>query len=53
MLRSIPWDVWTALAIALALCLSIFEPLPLVLGALYFAVCAYILFETFFKELRG
>ena len=54
MLRSVPWDVWAAGALAVAvLVAAIFEPWPVVLVAIYLALCAYIVFATFTSKLSS
>jgi hypothetical protein len=41
MLRSVPWDVWAAEAIAVAVALvAIFDPAPAVFIAIYLGLCA-------------
>lgn len=52
MLRLIPWDVLIAAALAIVAALAaIFEPAPIVFIAIYLAMCAYIVVETFSNEL--
>jgi hypothetical protein len=47
MFKSIPWDVWTAAALAVVVLLAIiFEPGPAVLIVGYTLICAYIVVET-------
>ena len=47
MLKSIPWDVWAAAALALAAVLAmIFEPAPAALIVVYIFLCAYVIVET-------
>jgi uncharacterized membrane protein len=51
MLRSIPWDVWAAAAIAVLVGLAaIFDPAPAIFIAIYLGLCAYIAAQTFGSE---
>ena len=51
MLRSIPWDVWVAVAIAAAIGLAaFFDPGPAIFIFIYLGLCAYIAFQTFGSE---
>ncbi len=52
MLKSIPWDVWIAIAIVIVDVLAaIFEVAPALFVATYVALCGYIIIETFGDEL--
>jgi len=52
-LRSIPWDVWVAAAIAVVLSLvAIFDLTPAILIVVYL-LCAYVVAETIGKEVDG
>ena len=54
MLRSIPWDVWVAAAIAVVLSLvAIFDLTPAILIVVYLGLCAYVVAETIGKEVDG
>ena len=51
MLRSIPWDVWVAAAIAAAVALVAFFDLgPAIFIFLFLGLCAYIAVQTFGNE---
>ena len=51
MLRSIPWDVWVAVAIAAAIGLAaFFDPGPAIFIFIYLGLCAYIAVQTFGSE---
>lgn len=51
MLRLIPWDVWIAAAVAVLVCLvAILDLAPAIFIAVYLALCAYIVVETFGDE---
>ena len=53
-LRSIPWDVWVAAAIAVVLSLvAIFDLTPAILMVVYLGLCAYVVAETIGKEVDG
>ena len=53
MLRLIPRDVWVAAALAVAVCLAeFFDPAPTVFIAIYLGLCAYIVVETFSRDLN-
>ena len=53
MLRSIPWDVYAAGAIAGAVALgAIFDPAPAIFIVIYLGLCAYIAVQTFSSELE-
>ena len=46
MFKFISWHVWAAAAIAVAAVLmTIFDPSPLILIAIFFALCVYIVVE--------
>jgi len=46
-LKSIPWDVWGAAALAVATVLAmIFEPAPAAFIVAYIFLCAYVVVET-------
>ena len=48
MLKSVPWDVWIATLLALAVGLvAFFDWGPAVFIAIYLALCAYIAIQTF------
>ena len=48
MLRSIPWDVWVAAAIAVAVALvAFFDVGPAIFIFLFLGLCAYIAIQTF------
>ncbi len=51
MLRSIPWDVWVATAIAAVVTLAAFFDLsPAIFIFIFLGLCAYIAVETFGSE---
>ena len=51
MLRSIPWDVWVAAAIAAAVALiAFFDVGPAIFIFLFLGLCAYIAVQTFGNE---
>ena len=51
MLRSIPWDVWVAAAIAAVVALAAFFDLsPAIFIFIFLGLCAYIAIETFASE---
>ncbi len=51
MLKLIPWDVWIAFAIVIVDVLAaIFKLAPALFIAIYVALCAYIIIETFRNE---
>ncbi len=51
MLKSIPWDVWVAVAIVIVDVLAaIFKVAPALFIATYVALCGYIIVETFRDE---
>ena len=46
MLKSIPWHVWAAAAVAVAaVFVTAFDPSPLLFIAVFFALCAYIVID--------
>jgi hypothetical protein len=48
MFRSVPWDVWAAAALAVAVALTaFFDPAPAIFIAIYLGLCAYIAVQTF------
>jgi len=47
MLTSIPWDVWAAALLALAVVIAMPDPTPAIVSAIYFAVWVYIIIKTF------
>jgi hypothetical protein len=47
MLKSIPWDVWVAAAIAAAIALGAFFQLGLTIFIIYLGLCAYVAVQTF------
>ncbi|HEX3338066.1 MAG TPA: hypothetical protein VHT68_02695 [Pseudolabrys sp.] len=52
MLKSIPWDVWAAAAIAVAVVLvAIFDPTPAIFIVIVLGLCAYIAVQTFGGDL--
>ena len=51
MLRSIPWAVWVAAAIAAAVALvAFFDVVPAIFIFLFLGLCAYIAVQTFGNE---
>ena len=51
MLRSIPWDVWVAAAIAAVVALVVFFDVgPAIFIFLFLGLCAYIAVQTFGNE---
>ena len=51
MLRSIPWDVWVAAAIAAVVALAAFFDLsPAIFIFIFLGLCAYIAVEAFGSE---
>jgi hypothetical protein len=51
MLRSIPWDVWVAAAIAAVVALAAFFDLsPAIFIFIFLGLCAYIAVQTFGSE---
>ena len=53
MIKFIPWDIWTAVALAITVGLAaIFDPAPAVFIVVYLGLCAYIVVETFGSEPR-
>jgi hypothetical protein len=51
MLKPIPWDVWVAAALAVAVALAtFFDPGPAMFLAIYLGLCAYIAVQTFGNE---
>jgi len=51
MLRAIPWDVWLAAALAIAVLLvAIFELAPAVFIVVYISLCAYIVAQVIRDE---
>ncbi|HEX3338732.1 MAG TPA: hypothetical protein VHT68_06100 [Pseudolabrys sp.] len=51
MLKSIPWDVWLAAAMAVAVALAaLFDWGPAIVIAIYLGLCAYIAVQTFGSE---
>ena len=47
MIRVIPWDVWAAAALALAVALAgIFGPTPAAFIVIFFGLCAYVVVQT-------
>jgi hypothetical protein len=52
MLKSIPWDVWIAIAIVVVdILAAVFEMAPALFIATYVALCGYIVVKTFGDEL--
>lgn len=50
-LKSVPWDVWVAIALAVGVGLTaIFDPEPAVVLAVYIALGGYIVVEIVSKE---
>lgn len=51
--RLVPWDVWLAVALAIAVAIvGVFGAgLPL-LAAMFFALCGYVVIEAFSSERR-
>lgn len=48
MLKSVPWDVWVAAAIGVAVALAaLFDAGPAVFIVAYFGLCAYVAIQTF------
>jgi hypothetical protein len=48
MLKSIPWDVWVAAAIAAAIALAAFFQLgPAIFVIIFLGLCAYVAVQTF------
>ncbi|HUL89133.1 MAG TPA: hypothetical protein VLU23_13270 [Pseudolabrys sp.] len=48
MLALIPWDVWAAIVLAIAVALvAIFGPSAATFVAIYVSMCVYIVIETF------
>ena len=48
MIKSIPWDIWAAVALALTVGLAaIFDPAPAVFIVIYLGLCAYVVVKTF------
>jgi MFS superfamily sulfate permease-like transporter len=51
MLKLIPRDVWVAAALVIVVCLlEFFDPEPAIFVAVYLALCAYIVVQTFSSE---
>ena len=51
MIKFIPWDIWAAVALAIAVGLAaIFKAAPAVFVVIYLGLCAYIIVETFNSE---
>ncbi len=51
MFRSVPWDVWAAAALAVAVALAaVLDPGPAIFIAIYLGLCAYIAVQTFGSE---
>ena len=47
MLKLLPWDIWAAAALAVAVSLAaIFDPAPAVFIVIYLGLCAFIVVET-------
>jgi hypothetical protein len=47
MIKFIPWDIWAAVVLAVAVSLAaIFDPAPAVFIVIYLGLCAYIIVET-------
>jgi hypothetical protein len=48
MLRLIPWDIWTAAALAAAIVLvAIFDATPAIFVGVFLAFCAYMVVDIF------
>lgn len=53
MLKILPWDIWAAVALAIAVGLAaIFDPAPVVFVVIYLGLCAYVIVKTFNSEPR-
>jgi hypothetical protein len=51
MLKTIPWDVWIAVVIAIIdVFAAIFQLAPTLFIAVYVALCGHIIVETFREE---
>jgi hypothetical protein len=51
----LPWDVWAAVAIAVAaiLLVAIFDQSPLLFLVIFFALCTYIVVQAIIYERSG
>ena len=48
MIKSIPWDIWAAVALAAGVVLAaILDPAPAIFVMVYLALCAYVVVKTF------
>jgi hypothetical protein len=47
MVKFIPWDIWIAAALALAVALAgVFGPAPVALIVIFVGLCAYVVVQT-------
>ena len=54
MLKLLPWDVWAAGALAVAVVLAaIFDPAPAIFLIACLVLCAYIVVKTFSRSKPG
>jgi hypothetical protein len=52
MRKLIPYDVWIAAALAVAVCLiEFFDPAPTIFFVSYLGLCAYIVVQTISNEI--
>jgi hypothetical protein len=47
MVKFIPWDIWVAAALALAVALAgVFGPIPVAFIAIFLGLCTYVVVQT-------